>query len=109
MNRLAAGLLLAVLAVSGTARAGSISVTVRQNGHPDLTRTYNVPDSDIGRIIAAWQIEANAANDAPAPRNFVLRYWLMKQLIDPTVSRVQSVERESAINALPAPAPITAQ
>lgn len=94
---------------TGVANAGSITVTISSNGNPDVVRAYNIPDADIGRIIAAWQIEANAANNAPANRVFVLRYWIMEQFIRPTIARVKSVERQTAVDAVPEPAPINPQ
>lgn len=93
----------------GAAHAGSITVTISSNGNPDVVRAYTIPDSDIPRIIAAWQIEANAANNAPAGRVFVLRYWIMEQLIRPTIVKVRAAEKQNAIDAIPEPTPITPQ
>lgn len=91
------------------ASAGSITIQVAQTGQPTVSKAYTIADTDIPRIIAAYQIAANASVNAPATRNQVLLYWIMNQLITPTIQAVQSSESQAAIQALPAVTPINPQ
>lgn len=101
--------LAALLLWASAAHAGSITIQVVQTGQPTVSKAYAIADADIPRIIAAYQIAANAAVNAPATRNQVLLYWIMNTLITPTVLAVQSYETQAAVQALPAVTPINPQ
>lgn len=100
-------LILLLLIVPATAQAGSIVFTITGTGI-NASKTYTLSDADINRIIATNQIAANAANNAPASKMFVLNYWI-QQFINSTIQSVQSFEKQTAVDAVPTPSPINPQ
>lgn len=102
-------LTLVFVLLTTAAGAGSIQITVAENGFPNVSRTYNIPDADLVRMRAAYQSDANTAINGTATRVQVMNFWIMEELIRDTIAKVQARERQSQIDAAPMPAPITPQ
>lgn len=88
------------------ALAGSIVVTVNRTGDPPRSRTFNIPDADIDRIVAAHQRDANVAVNGTATKAQVLDFWITKHVRDDTAAAVKSYERQKAVEAVAEPTPI---
>lgn len=101
-------IILAFLLMVSPVYAGSISVTVAQNGFVNTTKSYAIPDADIDRIVAAYQIAANADLNATATRAQVLLY-LTKRWMAEIANDVKSAERQKAQDAIVAPVPVNPQ
>lgn len=73
-----------------------------------VTKTYVISDTDVQRIINAYQTAANVSVNGAASRNQVLQFWV-QGFIAETIGTVNSVEQNSAIQSLPPIAPINPQ
>jgi len=89
------------------ANAATIAFTITATG-TNATKTYTLTDAELLRIIAAYQIAANAAMNRPATRQEVLAYWI-RQIIAQTAAAVQSNDQQTAVDALPPITPINPQ
>lgn len=88
--------------------AGSVSIQITEAGFSNATKTYTIADSDIDRIIAAYQQPANIVVNGTATRGQVLLTWV-QQFIDGTKTTVSTFEKQQAISAVPTPTPINPQ
>lgn len=79
---------------------GTIVATVTSGLHATATKTYNLPDSDIDRLVLAYQVEANASINATATYAQVLLYIFNTVLITPLVAKTATTERATAIAAV---------
>ncbi len=87
-----------VVAMVNPAWAGTITIQVVETGQTTATKTYTLPDSQIDRLVAAYQVAANASVNGTATRMQVLNYWA-NQLMQSTVQYVLSIETQNATAA----------
>jgi hypothetical protein len=85
---------------------GSISFQVVETGQTTLTKTYTLADSQVDRLVAAYQVAANASISGTATRAQVLNFWV-QGLVNETVQQVQNVETAALIQAVVPPGAIT--
>lgn len=98
LRKLLLALAFMLFANHAMAQAGTISIQVTETGQTTLTKTYSIPDAQIDRLVAAYQVAANASVNAPATRTQVLNYWA-SQLMQATVQYVQGIESQNATAA----------
>lgn len=77
----------------------TITFQVTETGQATATKTYNLPDAQIDRLVAAYQAAGNAAVGGTATRAQVLNTWAT-MLIQQTVTYVANVEQQAALNAV---------
>lgn len=97
MKRAVLALMLSLLAVQ--AGAGSITFQVVETGQTTATKTYAIPDAQIDRMVAAYQVAANASINGPATRAQVLNYIANQLIQGDIVQYVLSVENQNAAAA----------
>jgi hypothetical protein len=85
---------------------GTISFQVAETGQTTLTKVYTLPDSQIDRMVTAYQNLANAAVGGTATRAQVLQTWVTG-LVTETVGYVANYEQAVALAAVPQASPIT--
>lgn len=78
-----------------SANAGTLTIQVAETAQTTATKTFNIPDAQIDRMIAAYQVAANASVNAPATRAQVLNY-IANQMIQNVVQYVQGIETQNA-------------
>lgn len=94
MRRIALALLLAL--VVHPAWAGTITFQVVQTGQTTATKNYTIPDAQIDRMVAAYQVAANASVNGTATRAQVLNY-IANQIIQGTIVQyVLGIETQNA-------------
>lgn len=81
---------------------GTISIQVTETGFSNATKTYTVPDTHIDRIVAAYQIPANASVNGTATRAQVLNYWANQLIQGQTVQYVLNYEQQAAASGVSA-------
>lgn len=97
MKKLVVALVFALTACP--ALAGTITFQVVEAGQTTATKNYSIPDAQIDRMVAAYQVAANASIGAVASRAQVLNY-IANQIIQGTlVQYVLSIERQAAEDA----------
>lgn len=102
-------LLVALFVVLATpAYAGSITITVVQGGQTNVSKSFTILDADVDRIVASYQIAANASVNAPATRAQVLLF-VLKQWMDELTQNVKTYETQKAKDAIVTPSPINPQ
>ena len=74
---------------------GTITFTVTETSKPDATKTYNVADADIDRMVAAYQQDANTDINGTATRSQVLLY-IAKTWLKDAQQKVSSKEYAAA-------------
>jgi len=84
----------------------TITFQVAETGQTTATKTYTLPDSQVDRLVVAYQSLGNAAVGGTATRAQVLNAWA-NQLIQLTVTYVGNAEQQAAIAAVPPVSPIT--
>ena len=106
MKRFLAVLALVLLA-AGTARAGTITVTLA-TAAGTLSQSSTIADVDANQIVAAYQSTYNASQgNAGPPFTPQLAFSTMvRTLIGEVVAFTQAWEKQQAISALPQPAAI---
>jgi heterodisulfide reductase subunit B len=73
--------------------AATIVATVTQTGFSNASKTYTfAADNDVIRMIAAYQVEANASVNATATRNQVLAYIFDTVLVKAIKAKVKQNE-----------------
>lgn len=96
------------LLISQYADAGTISLQVNETSFSAVTRSYSIADTDIDRIVAAYQSPANVSINGTATRTQVLMYWFMKAITQ-AKSDVSDFENAARLQALPVITPINPQ
>lgn len=84
----------------------TIVATVTSGLHPTATKTFNLPDAEIDRLVAAYQIAANASVNATATYAQVLNYIFTTKFIAGLVADVKAREAAVAAATTVPPAPI---
>jgi hypothetical protein len=107
MKRTSAALLLLCLTCAPSL-AGTISFQITEGGQSNVTKTYTLADSQIDRIVAAYQQGANISLGTVATRNQVLQYWL-SLFIGQTIQTVYTSEYNAAVQAVSPPSTINPQ
>lgn len=83
---------------------GTISIQVVETGQTTATKSYSIPDSQIDRLVSAYQSGANTVVNGTATRAQVLNYWANKLIQEDTVQYVlnseQQVATTTALNAV---------
>lgn len=85
--------------------ASTITFQVTQTGFPNANRVFNLQDSEVNRMVAAYQSAANAAINGTATRAQVLNYWVSSVMRD-TIEFIRSTEVQVAVAAIPPVTPI---
>lgn len=88
--------------------AGSVTISVTNVANGTVSKTFTVPDADLVRWVAAYQIAANVSVNGTATRPQVLNYiatTMMKEWVD-AVKAFESAAATAAATA--AITPITA-
>lgn len=86
----------------------TIAFQVTETAQTTVSKSYSLADSQMDRIIAAYQSGANSAVNGTASRVQVLQFWLTG-FIQQTVNCVSLFEAQTAIASLPTIAPINPQ
>ena len=103
-------LLIAFILFVLPAHAGTITIQVTEAGQTTATKTFNIPDAHIDRMVAAYQAEANRSLGSPASRAQVLNFIAGNLVLTHIVQYVQGIEMQNASPAATAAiAPITPQ
>lgn len=106
MKRFIFAALIAFVPVNAFAGSVTISVTNAANG--TVSKTFTVPDADLVRWVAAYQVAANASVNATATRAQVLNY-IATSMMQEWINAVKAFESTAATAAAAAAvAPITA-
>lgn len=84
----------------------TITFQVAETGQTTLTKTYTLADSQLDRMIAAYQAAANVAIGGVATRAQVLNAWATT-LIQGTIGYVANVEQQVALSTVPVVSLIT--
>lgn len=79
--------------------AGSITIQVIEAGQSNATKTFTLPDAQIDRIVAAYQVAANASVNGPATRAQVLNYLAVQLIQGAVVQYVLGIETQNATAA----------
>lgn len=87
---------------------GTITFSVAETGFSTATKNYSIPDAQVDRMIAAYQVAANASVNATASRGQVLSY-IADQVVKGTIpAYVLGIEQQNATaTALASITPIT--
>lgn len=101
-------LVAALTALSIPALAGSISFTITQGAGPGITKTYNIPDAELDRLVTAYQSGANVAVNGTATKAQVIQHWIAR-FMQETIEFVKGTETAAAKAAVPDAAPIKPQ
>lgn len=86
----------------------TIAFQVTETAQTTVSKSYTLADSQMDRIIAAYQSGANSAVNGTASRSQVLQFWLTG-FIQQTVNCVALFEAQTAIASLPTIIPINPQ
>lgn len=82
--------------VAWPALAGTITFQVVEAGQTTATKNYAIPDAQIDRMVAAYQVAANASVGGAASRAQVLNY-IANQIIQGTIVQyVLGIETQAA-------------
>lgn len=103
-------LIFLLLMLEWPAYAGTITFQVTETSQTTATKTYNLPDSQIDRMVAAYQSAANLSVGGTASRAQVLNFIASQLVLTVIVQYVLSAEQQTAsVSATSAVAPITPQ
>lgn len=97
MKKMFVALVLALIAVP--AFAGSITFQVVETGQTTATKTYSIPDAQIDRMVAAYQVAANASIGGAASRAQVLNFIANQLIQGIIVQYVLGIETQVADDA----------
>lgn len=108
MKRFVLTAVLFALLPMAIADAGSVTFQVAQGGQTTASKTYTLTDAEVGRMIAAFQSDANVSVNGTATRAQVLAY-AVDQMMQMVVSKVQQIEGDAIAKAVAAPTPLKPQ
>ncbi len=96
--------------LASAVHAGTITFQVTEGGQSTATKTFNVPDAQIDRMIAAYQNDANRSVGGTATRGQVLNFIASDLVLTRIVQYVLSAEQAAAsVSATSTISPITPQ
>lgn len=103
-------LALLLLLLVSTAQAGTITFQVTETSQTTATKTYNIADAQIDRMVAAYQPAANLSVGGTASRTQVLNFIASQLVLTGIVQYVLSAEQQAAsVSATSSVSPITPQ
>lgn len=93
--------------IAGPVHAGSLSFQIVATAGT-VTKTYTISDTDVQRIVNAYQAGANSGVNGTATRNQVLQFWITGFIAE-TTAAVNTSEQNAAVQALPPIVPVNPQ